>query len=159
MSVGLFVGTFDPFTLGHLEVATKALSLCDKLIIGIGNNKNKIRTFEKEKMLNCIATIFDKEIKRGKIEVKSYSCLTGDLAKSIKADFFVRGLRNSKDYEYEEELAKLNKHLFNIDTIYIRADKYPLVSSTLVKELLKANKNIKEYVPNIIYDAIVKKEN
>ncbi|MBQ8749942.1 MAG: pantetheine-phosphate adenylyltransferase [Clostridia bacterium] len=155
MSIGLYVGSFDPFTNGHLEVIVKSLKLCDKLIIGIGVNQDKKRHYDKELMRTAMEATLKQAISLNKFEILIYDGLTSDLAKQVNADFIIRGLRNSKDYNYEEELASINKFLFDLDTIYIRADKYPLVSSSLVRELLKTNQDIKKYVPKEVYDIIV----
>ena len=153
MRTGLFVGSFDPFTNGHYEIVKKSLALFDKVVIGIGINSNKKRLFEKDIMKNAISELFKNEIAKGKIEVIVYDGLTAEIAKQYNINYIIRGLRNSNDYNYEEEIATANELLFEIDTIYLRA-KYSYISSTLVRELISRNKDISNLVPKEIFYAI-----
>ena len=153
MRTGLFVGSFDPFTNGHYEIVKKSLALFDKVVIGIGINSNKKRLFEKDIMKNAISELFKNEIAKGKIEVIVYDGLTAEIAKQYNINYIIRGLRNSNDYNYEEEIATANELLFEIDTIYLRA-KYSYISSTLVRELVSRNKDISNLVPKEIFYAI-----
>ena len=153
MRTGLFVGSFDPFTNGHYEIVKKSLALFDKVVIGIGINSNKKRLFEKDTMKNAISELFKNEIAKGKIEVIVYDGLTAEIAKQYNINYIIRGLRNSNDYNYEEEIATANELLFEIDTIYLRA-KYSYISSTLVRELISRNKDISNLVPKEIFCAI-----
>lgn len=153
MRTGLFVGSFDPFTNGHYEIVKKSLALFDKVVIGIGINSNKKRLFEKGIMKNAISELFKNEIAKGKIEVIVYDGLTAEIAKQYNINYIIRGLRNSNDYNYEEEIATANELLFEIDTIYLRA-KYSYISSTLVRELISRNKDISNLVPKEIFYAI-----
>lgn len=153
MRTGLFVGSFDPFTNGHYEIVKKSLALFDKVVIGIGINSNKKRLFEKDIMKNAISELFKNEIAKGKIEVIVYDGLTAEIAKQYNINYIIRGLRNSNDYNYEEEIATANELLFDVDTIYLRA-KYSYISSTLVRELITRNKDISNLVPKEIFYAI-----
>ena len=153
MRTGLFVGSFDPFTNGHYEIVKKSLALFDKVVIGIGINSNKKRLFEKDIMKNAISELFKNEIAKGKIEVIVYDGLTAEIAKQYNINYIIRGLRNSNDYNYEEEIATANELLFDVDTIYLRA-KYSYISSTLVRELISRNKDISNLVPKEIFYAI-----
>lgn len=153
MKAGLFVGSFDPFTNGHFEIVQKALNVFDKVIIGIGENQKKQRMFEKEIMQIAIQNLFAKEIKLGKVEVVVYNTLTAELAKQKNVSFIIRGLRNSNDYNYEEDIANINDTLFGIDTIYFRA-KHSYISSTLIRDLVYRNKDISKLVPTEIFKVI-----
>lgn len=153
MRTGLFVGSFDPFTNGHYEIVKKSLALFDKVVIGIGINSNKKRLFEKDIMKNAISELFKNEIAKGKIEVIVYDGLTAEIAKQYNINYIIRGLRNSNDYNYEEEIATANELLFDVDTIYLRA-KYSYISSTLVRELISRDKDISNLVPKEIFYAI-----
>lgn len=155
MSIGFYAGSFDPFTVGHLHIIKTAISLFDKVIIGIGINEDKRRKYDIEKMKDCIEKTIAKE-NLDNVIVVSYTGLTVDEMKKHNANFLVRGLRNSKDYESEENLAKINKKLGDVDTIFLRADKYDIVSSTLVNQLKKQNKDYVEFVPADVYDYISK---
>ena len=153
MSIGLFVGSFDPFTNGHYEIVKKGLSIFDKIIIGIGINTKKKRLFDKELMKNAITELFENEIKQNKVEIIVYDGLTAEIAKQYNADYIIRGLRNTNDFNYEEEIANVNDLIFGIDTIYLRA-KYSHISSTLVREFISRNKDISNLVPKKILDKI-----
>ena len=153
MSVGFYAGSFDPFTIGHLHIVKTAVNLFDKVIIGIGINEEKNRKYDTEKMKECIEKTINSENLHNVIVV-TYSGLTVDEMKKHNATFLIRGLRNSKDYEMEENLAKINKKLGDVDTIFLRADKYDIVSSTLVNQLKKQNKDYKEFLPDDVYKCV-----
>jgi pantetheine-phosphate adenylyltransferase len=150
MSIGFYAGSFDPFTIGHLHIVKTAVNLFDKVIIGIGINEEKKRKYDTDKMKECIEKTLEKE-NLNNVLVVAYSGLTVDEMKKYNATFLIRGLRNSKDYEVEENLAKINKKLGDVDTIFLRADKYDIVSSTLVNQLKKQNKDYKEFLPDDVY--------
>ena len=154
MSIGFYAGSFDPFTIGHLHIVKTAVNLFDKVIIGVGINEEKKRKFDTEKMKECIEKTINSENLHNVIVV-TYSGLTVDEMKKHNATFLIRGLRNSKDYEIEENLAKINKKLGDVDTIFLRADKYDIVSSTLVNQLKKQNKDYKEFLPIDVYEYVV----
>lgn len=148
MKIALFAGSFDPFTNGHYTIAKKALKFCDKLIIGIGNNETKKRTFDKQKMINAIRQTFASEIQNNQVEVYEYSGLTGNFAIKMKANFLVRGIRNVEDYKYEEEIASFNLKNFNLKTIFLRTGKSTShISSSLIKEGLNNNLDVSKFVP------------
>jgi len=153
MSIGFYAGSFDPFTIGHLHIVKTAVNLFDKVIIGVGINEEKKRKYDTEKMKECIEKTINSENLHNVIVV-TYSGLTVDEMKKHNATFLIRGLRNSKDYEMEENLAKINKKLGDVDTIFLRADKYDIVSSTLVNQLKKQNKDYKEFLPDDVYKCV-----
>ena len=154
MSIGFYAGSFDPFTIGHLHIVKTAVNLFDKVIIGVGINEEKKRKYDTEKMKECIEKTINSENLHN-VMVVTYSGLTVDEMKKHNATFLIRGLRNSKDYEVEENLAKINKKLGDVDTIFLRADKYDIVSSTLVNQLKKQNKDYKEFLPTEVYNFVV----
>ncbi len=146
MKICFYAGSFDPFTNGHMHVVKEASNLFDKVYVGIGVNPGKTRYYKQDEMKEIISeSLKDEGISN--VEVIAYSGLTIDCAKSVGATHFVRGVRNGMDYEYEENLAAINEELIGIDTIYIRAGKYGIISSSFVRELLKYNKSVKKYVP------------
>lgn len=153
MKIGFFAGSFDPFTNGHLEIVKKASKIFDKLIIGIGINGNKTRSYDQYLMLDAINKVLKRE-NLTNVEAKIYEILTVDFAKQNNVDYFVRGLRNNVDFCYEEDLANVNLHILGIDTIYFRPTQYQYISSSMVRELLRFKKDISQYVPKEIFDLI-----
>lgn len=154
--IGFYSGSFDPFTTGHLLVVKKASVLFDELIIGIGDNFQKNRRFEKDIMKQAIEKVLMREQLSEKVKVVSYSTLTVDIALDYKTTFLVRGIRNGMDYAYEENIASTNQELSALDTIYIRAGKLGNISSSMVMELLHNHKDVSKYLPPEILEAIVK---
>ena len=149
MRVGFYAGSFDPFTVGHLFVVKKASKLFDKVIIALGINPSKKSRFDKEQMKSAIEqTLIDENITN--CECIIFNGLTVDVAKSYNADFLIRGIRNGMDYEAEENLALINEELSGLDTIYIRAGRLGMVSSSMVYELLLHGKAVDKYLPNAV---------
>lgn len=111
MRRAIFPGTFDPFTIGHSSVVTRALTFMDEVIIGIGINENKNTYFPIEKRVEIIQKFYRNE---PRIKVYSYDCLTIDFARQVDAQFIVRGIRTVKDFEYEETIADINRKLADI---------------------------------------------
>ena len=153
MKTGFYAGSFDPFTIGHLHVVKVASSLFDKIVIGIGVNPKKSRRFDIEKMKQAITQLLqDEQIHN--FEITSFDGLTADVAKQHNADFLIRGIRNGMDYDFEENLATINKEIADIDTIYVRAGAYGAISSSMVFELLSRNKDVSKYLPKYIIDVV-----
>lgn len=149
MKICLYAGSFDPFTNGHLHVIRKASVLFDKVIIGIANNPDKKRYYDKEIMEKAInETLKDEGLDN--CFIVCYDGLTTDVALKYNATYLVRGIRNGMDYAYEENIAELNYELSEIDTIYLRAGKVGSISSSFVRELIKNDKDISKYVPKSI---------
>ena len=157
MKTAVYVGSFDPFTNGHLEIVTKASEIFDKVVIGMGINPNKKRAYDSLKMKQAIETTL-KENNLNNVEVEIYDTLSVDLAKKHNAKYFVRGLRNAEDYAYEENLAKLNITYAGIDTIYLRPTKHELISSSIVKVWLQFGKDVSECVPSAVLELICPKQ-
>jgi pantetheine-phosphate adenylyltransferase len=145
MRIGLFTGTFDPFTIGHKSIADRALPLFDKLIIAVALSNNKHTTEEIEERVNSIRNIYADV---DNIEVKAYSDLTTDMAKREGAGFIVRGVRSVKDFEYEREQADINHRLSGIETIlFFSEPNLSSVSSSMVRELKSFGKDVSEFLP------------
>lgn len=151
----LFPGSFDPFTLGHEEIVRRALPLFDEIIIGIGINTSKKSLFELEKRKAWIEELFSDT---NKIKVSTFQGLTVVFCEQIKANYILRGLRTAADFEYERTIAQLNQAMSpNLETILILSKpEYSMISSTIVREILKFNADIKPFVPEIIYNNIMK---
>ena len=145
MRRAIFPGTFDPFTIGHSSVVTRALTFMDEVIIGIGINENKNTYFPIEKRVEIIQKFYRNE---PQIKVYSYDCLTIDFARQVDAQFIVRGIRTVKDFEYEETIADINRKLAGIETILLFTEpELTCISSTTVRELLQFGKDISQFIP------------
>ncbi|MFN6013254.1 MAG: pantetheine-phosphate adenylyltransferase [Flavobacteriales bacterium] len=143
--IGLFPGSFDPFTKGHEAVVRKALELFDEIIIAIGTNSSKTYQFELSKRMNHIQSLFEKDA----IRIVTYQKLTVDLCKDIGASHIVRGLRDSKDFEYERSIAQMNNQLSGIETVFFLTDpEYAAINATIVREIYKNNGDISHFVTN-----------
>ncbi|MBQ5617002.1 MAG: pantetheine-phosphate adenylyltransferase [Bacteroidaceae bacterium] len=141
----LFAGSFDPFTIGHYSVVKRALPMFDKITIGIGINSGKKSMFPVEERVKAIEKAFAGE---ERIEVKVYDCLTMDFAKEIGADVLLRGVRTTKDFEYEREIADINLKLGGIETVLLISEpEYASVSSSVVRELITYGKDVSELLP------------
>lgn len=159
MSSGIFAGSFDPFTVGHLYIVEVASKLFDSLTICIANNDKKQRAFSKELMKSAIEKIL-KEKQITNCKVVCHDGLVVDLAKRENIQFVIRGMRSPEEFKYEEEIAKNYYLTGGLETIYVGSGSYvgsgiqSRTSSTLVKRLLKEHKPISEYVPKSIEEAI-----
>ena len=147
--IAVFPGSFDPFTRGHEEVVHKALKIFDKVVIGIGVNAEKKRYFSASLMHEKISELF-KEL--SSVIVKEYSGLTVDFAVEERAEFIVRGLRNTTDFEFEKNIALINESLNgNIFTLFIpTSSALSYISSTMVRDVYRSKKDIGRWVPYII---------
>jgi len=142
----LFPGTFDPITLGHVDVIERAVSLFDKLIIGIGINSSKQPMFSVEQREQWMKEIFKND---PRIEVASYTGLTIDFCKTANANYILRGIRYISDFEYEKAIADMNRMLApNIETLFLTcAPLYSTISSTLVRDVIRNGGNPAMFVP------------
>ena len=136
----LYPGTFDPITYGHIDVINKALKIVDKVIIAVSENSNKNYLFDINERLNIInnALFKDLKMKTSKIKVISFNSLTTDLCKKMNSKIILRGLRAVSDFEYEFQLAGMNRKLNNkIETVFLMSDvENQIISSKFVKEII-----------------------
>lgn len=146
MRVALFPGTFDPITLGHVDVVRRALPLFDKIIIGIGLNSSKQPMFSPEQRLAWLQEIFKDT---DKVEAHAYEGLTIDYCEKIGANFILRGIRYVSDFEYEKGIADMNRMLSkHIETIFLTSSpEYSTVSSTLVRDVIRYNGDVRQFLP------------
>lgn len=145
----LYAGSFDPFTNGHLHIAEKAAELFDELVIGVTSNSNKKRTTDLYDMAYAMYELFQPYNNVSVVELDG--CLVADYCRERDICYLVRGLRNTSDYLYEENIAKINSEINpNMKTIYFRSDN-DVISSSMVRELQKYRKDISKYVPKEIY--------
>ena len=148
---GLFPGSFDPFTKGHEAIVSKALRVFDEIVIGIGVNSTKQYLFDLDKRINHIQSLFPNE---SRVCVKPFYGLTVNFCEEIGAQFIIRGLRDSKDFEFENSIAHMNYELGKIETVFFLTDqKYGAINSTIVREIHKNGGPITAFVTN--FDLLV----
>ncbi len=151
--IALFPGSFDPFTIGHASLVNRGLQLVDEVIIAIGVNDQKQGFFPLDKRLDAIRTLYKDE---PRIQVTSYQSLTVDFAEEMKAGFILRGIRSTLDFEYEKNIADINRQLNGIETLILFTEpEYASVSSSVVRELFRYGKDISPYIPfgiNLLID-------
>ena len=141
----LFPGTFDPFTIGHAALVRRALGIVDELYIAIGINIGKHTMLTLDERVERIAALYKDE---SRIHVVSYEGLTTDFAQSVGAQFIIRGVRSSVDFEYERSIADVNRMLTGIDTLLLISEpQYAAISSSMVRELARFGKDISPYLP------------
>ena len=147
--IAIYPGTFDPITYGHIDVIKKALKLFDKIVVGVSDVSSKNYLFSSEEKIEILNKALFKDLKlnKKKIIVVSFSSLTTDLCKKYKSNIILRGLRAVSDFEYEFQLAGMNRKLNqNIETIFLMSDvENQIISSRFVKEIVKLNGDIKKF--------------
>jgi pantetheine-phosphate adenylyltransferase len=147
--VAIYPGTFDPITYGHIDVIKKALKLFDRIVVGVSDASNKNYLFNSDERIEIVnkALFKDLGLNKKKISVISFSSLTTDLCKKYKSNIILRGLRAVSDFEYEFQLAGMNRKLNNnIETIFLMSDvENQIISSRFVKEIVKLNGDIKKF--------------
>lgn len=146
MRIALFPGTFDPITLGHVDIIKRAIPLFDKIVVGIGLNSTKQPMFTVEQRLDWINEIFKDQ---PAVTANSYEGLTINYCDEIGADFILRGIRYVSDFEYEKGIADMNRMLSkNIETIFLTSSpQYSTVSSTLVRDVIRYNGDVRQFLP------------
>ena len=145
----VFAGTFDPPTLGHKDIVLKCLELFDEVIVAILINPNKRPLFSEEARLAMLRKVF---AAYKNVRVLAYDGLTVDLLKRENAKFYVRGIRNGTDYDYEAQLNYINMDMYKeMITVFLPTrQEFLHISSSLVKDVLKFNKNVDKYIPEEI---------
>ena len=147
--VAIYPGTFDPITFGHIDVIKKALKLFDKVVVGVSDVNNKNYLFNSDERIKIVqkALFSDLKLNKKKISIVSFTSLTTDLCKKYKSNIILRGLRAVSDFEYEFQLAGMNRKLNkNIETLFLMSDvENQIISSKFVKEIVKLKGNIKKF--------------
>lgn len=144
--IGVFPGSFDPFTKGHENIVNRFLPLFDQIIIGIGGNTSKKYMYTLDSRIAHIKSIYKNE---PKIVIECYDGLTVDFCKAKKAQYLLRGLRNTTDFNYEKSIALMNKELENIETLFLMTDaELSHLSSTIIREIAKSKGDISAFVTN-----------
>lgn len=156
MATAVFPGSFDPVTIGHMDLIKRALAIFDKLVIGVLANSAKNPFFTEEERVYMLKEL-TKDIPG--TEVMQFNGLLVDFVKETKADAVIRGIRNSIDFEYELPLAQANYKLdYKADTIFLATlPEHSYISSSAVRELVRYKGDIKGFVPDVVYQFIVQK--
>ena len=159
--VAIYPGTFDPITFGHIDVIKKALRLFDKVVVAASDGTNKNYLFSSSERIELIkkALFVDLKFDKKKIEIISFTSLTTDLCKKYKSNIILRGLRAVSDFEYEFQLAGMNRKLNNdIETIFLMSDvENQIISSRFVKEIVKLKGDIRKFTTKSTIKLLKKK--
>lgn len=149
MKVAVFPGSFDPITLGHVNLVKRAIPLFDKIIVAVGVNTQKNTLFPLEKRLEWLNEVF---VLEPKVEIDHFYGLTVNFCASKNANYLIRGLRNASDFDYEKTISQLNTIIGkDLETIFlISQPEYSHISSTIVREIIKGNGNVTPFVPEVI---------
>ena len=144
--IAIFPGTFDPFTLGHHNIVLRGLKIFDAIYIAIGNNPEKERYFDVELIKNKIEELYKDE---NKINIILYNELTAKISKKLNANFILRGLRNTTDFEFENSISQINKDINkDLETVFlITSPKLAPISSTIIRDVIKYGGDINKYLP------------
>ena len=147
--IAIYPGTFDPITYGHIDVIKKGLKLFNKIIVAVSDVDNKDYLFDINERIEIVkkALFFDLKLNKNKINVIAFNTLTTDLCKKNKASIILRGLRAASDFEYEFQLAGMNRKLNNqVETIFLMSDvENQIISSRFVKEIAQHNGDLKKF--------------
>ena len=157
----LYPGTFDPITYGHIDLIKKALKIADKVIVAISENSNKNYLFDShERMILVEKSLYqDLKIKKSKVKVITFNSLTTDLCKKMNSKIILRGLRAVSDFEYEFQLAGMNRKLdSSIETMFLMSDfENQIISSRFVKEIIELGGDIKKFTTQSVVKELKKK--
>lgn len=151
----LFPGTFDPVTLGHVDIINRALPLFDRIIVGIGLNSSKAPMFTAEQRLKWIKDIYKDE---ERVDGAVYEGLTIDFCRKVGAQFILRGIRYVSDFEYEKTIADANRTLDKtIETIFLTGEpKYTSVASTIVRDIIRNGGDAAPFLPELVSESLKK---
>ena len=148
MKKAIFPGSFDPITLGHVDIINRGATLFDEIIIAIGENSSKDYMFSIDERVAFIESAFKDN---PKVRVMNYSGLTIDFCKEIEVDFIMRGLRNPADFEFEKTIAHTNRHLSTLETVFLlTSSQTSFISSSIVREIIRYKGDYKKLVPNSV---------
>ena len=148
MKRALFPGSFDPFTLGHQDIVERGITMFDEIVIGIGHNSEKNYMFSLDQRKMFIEQCFQNN---PKVKVMDYVGLTIDFCKSINANYLLRGVRNNGDFEFEKAIARTNRELSEIETVFLLTSvQTSFISSSIVREIILNKGDYKRFVPNCV---------
>jgi len=149
VTTGLFPASFDPITNGHLDIIERALNVCDRVVLAVAVNLAKAGAFSTEERIEMMQQVMADE---PRVEVTTFDTLTVDYAESVGADMIIRGIRAMSDFEYEFEMALMNKRLApKLETVFLMSSqRYLFVSSSRLKELVRFGRDVSEFVPAFV---------
>ena len=148
MKKAIFPGSFDPITLGHVDIINRGVTLFDEVIVAIGENSSKNYMFSLEERKRFIENTFKDN---PKVSVVSYSGLTTDFCKEIGVEFILRGLRNPADFEFEKAIAQTNRHLSTLETVFLLTSaQTSFISSSIVREIIRFDGDYQKLMPNSV---------
>lgn len=148
MKRAVFPGSFDPLTLGHKDIVERGATIFDEIIVGIGHNTEKSYLFSIEKRKEFITQCFQDN---SKVRVMDYQGLTIDFCKSVGANYLLRGVRNNGDFEFEKAIARTNRELSNIETVFLLTSiQTSFISSSIVREIIRNKGDYKRFVPDCV---------
>jgi pantetheine-phosphate adenylyltransferase len=155
MNIAVFPGSFDPITLGHIDLVERALPLFDKIIVAVGVNSQKNTLFTLENRLSWLSEVFKD---KPKVEISYFEGLTVKFCAEQNARFLIRGLRNASDFDYEKTISQLNTIMGDdLETIFlISQPEFSHISSTIVREIIKGKGNVGKFVPEFIANELYK---
>ncbi len=155
-TVAIYPGTFDPVTCGHTDICKRALKMFDRVVVGVADNPGKRPFFSLDERIGMLQTVF---ANTDRIEVKPFSGLLIDFARECESRIIVRGLRAISDFEFEVQLAGMNRSLApEIETVFLTAaEKYAFVSSSLVREIARLNGDVSEFIHPDIHKRLTQK--
>ena len=161
IKIAIYPGTFDPITFGHVDVIKKGLKIFDKIVVAVSNVENKNYLFDSSERIEIVkkALFSDLKLNKKKIKVISFTSLTTELCKKYKSNIILRGLRAVSDFEYEFQLAGMNRKLnSNIETLFLMSDvENQIISSKFVKEIIALGGDIKKFTTKSTIKALIKK--
>lgn len=148
MKRALFPGSFDPFTIGHQDIVERGIKIFDEIVIGLGINSEKQYMFSLDQRLSFIKACF---VNEPRIRVETYKGLTIDFCRDIEADFILRGVRNNGDFEFEKAIARTNRKLSEIETVFLLTSaQTSYISSSIVRELIRNKGDYSIFIPSQI---------
>ena len=163
MKKAIYPGTFDPITFGHIDLIKKSLNIFDKVIVAVSDGNTKNYLFSAEERENLIKKALFKDLKfsKKKIDVTSFKTLTTDFCRKMKSNVIIRGLRATSDFEYEFQLAGMNKKLNNlVETVFLMSDpENQIISSKFVKEIIELNGDIRKFTTKTVIKSLKDKFN
>ena len=161
MKKAIYPGTFDPITFGHIDLIKKSLNIFDKVVVAVSDGNTKNYLFSAEERENLIKKALFKDLKfsKKKIDVTSFKTLTTDFCRKMKSNVIIRGLRATSDFEYEFQLAGMNKKLNNlVETVFLMSDpENQIISSKFVKEIIELNGDIRKFTTKTVIKSLKNK--